>query len=115
MVGRVVIFVDVKSSGDDPKVDCPLEVAVALDRERRFSTLLDSTVDPSDAAVRQHGLSARKLRELKAPKPADAPKPGGDAGPAADPPKEEPAEAPAGAPAPAEPAPGDAEHESVAL
>jgi hypothetical protein len=71
-VGRVVIFLDMNMSGDDPKVDCPVEIAVALDRERRFSTLLDSTVDPSDAAVRQHGLSARKLRELKAPKPTDA-------------------------------------------
>ena len=70
-VGRKVIFLDVKSSGDDPKVDCPLEVAVALDREDRFSTLLAHTVDPSDAAVRKHGLSADRLRELNAPTPKE--------------------------------------------
>mmetsp|Transcript_17982 Transcript_17982/g.51249 ORF Transcript_17982/g.51249 Transcript_17982/m.51249 type:complete len:656 (+) Transcript_17982:77-2044(+) len=71
-VGRKVIFLDVKSSGEDPKVDCPLEVAVALDREDRFSTLLAHTVDPSDAAVKAHGLSAQKLRELNAPTPKEA-------------------------------------------
>jgi len=71
-VGRLVVFLDINTSGDGCEMECLVEVAVALDRERRFSTLLDSTVDPSDAAVRQHGLSARKLRELKAPKPVDA-------------------------------------------
>ena len=71
----------------------------------------------SSSRRRRRSRSPKKRRSPSpdAPKPADAPKPGGDAGPAADPPKEEPAEAPAGAPAPAEPAPGDAEHESVAL
>ena len=71
-VGRTVMFLDINASGDVAKQDCPVEVAVAFDADRRFSTLLDSTVDPSDAAVRQHGLSAQKLRELKAPKPAEA-------------------------------------------
>ena len=71
-VDRVVLFLDIKASGNDVERDCPVEVAVAVDREDRFSSLLEPTVDPSDAAVRAHGLSADKLRELNAPKPKEA-------------------------------------------
>ena len=70
-VGRTVMFLAANASGDVAEHDCPVEVAVAFDARRRFSTLLAHTVDPSDAAVRKHGLSAQKLRDLNAPTPKE--------------------------------------------